>query len=142
MQNGHRLILSGIVTRAARYIIVGGSVNAGLYALYLMLTSWLLLPPLAATSIVYATGVILSYLGNALWAFQRSRSHLDSVWRYIAVYFLGYLVQAGTLVSLTELTPAPHQLAQLLAMAAAAASIFFLLNFWVFGSKQAPTEQQ
>lgn len=122
--------------RAIRYGTVGGAVNASLYCFYLILTLWVGMVPLIATSAVYATGVFLTYLGNSIWAFEKTRSHKFSAPRYIAVYLIGYLFQTSLLYILTKVLSAPHQIAQLFAMGCAAGSIFLLLNFWVFADRR------
>ena len=124
-----------MVRRAMRYAMVGGGVNAGLYALYLILTGWLGAAPLLATLLVYVVGIVLTYLGNALWSFERTRPHAAGLPRYVAAYIAGYAVQAGMLVVLIELLSLRHYYSQIVAMAAAAATIFVLLNFWVFASQ-------
>lgn len=93
-------------------------------------------PPIVATSVVYALGIALTYIGNASWSFKRERSHIQSVLRYIIVYVLGYLVQAGALLVLHNKCGVPHLIAQICAMLGAALTIFALLSYWVFRSSQ------
>jgi putative flippase GtrA len=128
--------------RAARYLVVGASVNGALYLFYLAMTELLGLAPLVATTVAFGIGVAMTYLGNALWAFRRTRSHLQSAPRYVAAYAVGYGVQLGTIFGLTRWLSVPHQLAQLVAMGCAAVAIFVLLNAWVFaasaGKKPSP----
>ena len=124
------------LARAIRYGVVGGSVNLGLFGLYLALTEWASFIPLLATTLVYATGIALTYLGNAFWSFQSEKSHSYAAPRYVATYLAGYLIQAGLLLTLMRLLSLPHAIAQLIAMGAAAGTIFILLNTWVFAARQ------
>lgn len=121
-----------LVRNAIRYGLVGAIVNTALYILYLVASIWLALSPLVSTTIVYVLGVSASYAANSIWAFKSSASHLHSAPRYLVAYAAGYGVQAGVLITLTSLSVV-HYIAQLFAMACAAATIFLLLNFWVFG---------
>lgn len=121
-----------IIIRAFRYGVVGGSVNLALFLFYLGITDWGGITPLLATTIVYVIGVALTYAGNAVWSFGNNTKHNYAAPRYIATYLAGYLIQAGVLSGLVRLSSVPHPIAQLLAMASAAGSIFLLLNFWVF----------
>ncbi|OLF81345.1 hypothetical protein AWH62_01345 [Maricaulis sp. W15] len=116
--------------------MVGIVANTALFGLYLVLASWGATPPLVATSLVYAIGIVLTYLGNALWSFERARTHAHTAPRYVAAYFIGYIVQAGGLQVFLHTFSVPHQIAQLMAMACAAGSIFLLLNIWVFAANR------
>jgi putative flippase GtrA len=130
------------VRKAIRYAVVGALSNLALYGLYLALTMLTPVAPLTAATVVFATGIALTYGGNALWAFERSRSHLSSAARYVTVYLAGYGIQIGVLAALIRLAGAPHQIAQLIAMGAAAVTIFTLLNLWVFAARRPAATRQ
>jgi len=115
-----------------RYGIVGAISNGLLYLLYVGLTLLLSLAPLLASTIVFAIGIGVTYIGNALWAFDRPKSHGYSLPRYVLTYFSGFCVQIGVLSGLISVFGMPHLIAQLIGMGAAAVTIFLLLNLWVF----------
>jgi putative flippase GtrA len=95
------------------------------------------LDPIIVSSLVFFIGVGVTYVGNAFWAFDREKSHAQTAPKYIACYFIGYLVQIGILAFLTKVFDVSHFFAQLVGMGGAAVTIFVLLNFWVFRGDQA-----
>lgn len=124
--------------RVIRYGIIGVGANSLLYGLYLFFTILANINPLTSTTVVYIAGILLTYLGNSIWAFESKKPHAHSAPRYLAVYLLGYATQASLLHILTTILFIPHYLAQLFAMGCAAGTIFLLLNFWVFGRGRQP----
>lgn len=118
--------------KLVKYLIVGGSVNAFLYGVYLLLSMAFDVSPLIATTITYVLGVALTYIGNTFWSFEHGQSHTYSLPRYIAAYGVGYVVQAGVLIGAVSAFGIMHQIAQLAAMVVAAGAIFMLLNYWVY----------
>lgn len=114
-----------------RYLTVGVVSNGLLYAAYLLIT-YLGMPPVVATSLLYVSGVGGTYLANRGWSFQSTRDHSEAAPRYLMAYGAGYGVQVATLSGLTYLLHVPHQFAQLCAMGGAAVTIYAGLKFWVF----------
>jgi putative flippase GtrA len=125
------LILSLIERPAVRYLIVGGSTNLGLLALYAGLTA-LGLHEVTASSIGYATGIAVTYILNKGWSFRDQSAHHTAFIKYIVAYGAGYVVQIAVLSGLAFQLGLPHIIAQLVAVLAAAVSIFVLLKSFVF----------
>lgn len=116
-----------------RYLIVGGSTNLVLLILYAGLTA-LGIHAVAASSIGYATGIVVTYILNKGWSFRDQSAHHTAFIKYIVAYGAGYVVQIAVLSGLAFQLGLPHILAQLVAMLAAAVSIFSLLKLFVFRS--------
>lgn len=114
-----------------RYLTVGVVSNGLLYAGYVLLTYFGMLPVIA-TSVLYAVGIAGTYMANRSWSFKSDRGHVQAAPRYLLAYGAGYLVQVATLSGLTYLLGVPHQIAQLAAMVGAAGTIYISLRVWVF----------
>jgi len=128
-----KLIIAIIERPAVRYLIVGGSTNLALLALYAGLTA-LGLHEVTASSIGYATGIVVTYILNKGWSFRDQSAHHMAFIKYIVAYGAGYVVQIAVLSGLAFQLGLPHLIAQLVAMLAAAVSIFSLLKLFVFRS--------
>ncbi|OLF70991.1 hypothetical protein AWH62_13025 [Maricaulis sp. W15] len=126
-----KLIYAIIERPAVRYLIVGGSTNLALLALYAGLTA-LGVHEVTASSIGYSTGIVVTYILNKGWSFRDKSTHHTAFIRYIAAYGVGYVVQIAVLYGLTFQLGLPHIISQIVAMIAAAVSIFSLLKLFVF----------
>lgn len=129
-----RELILGLIERpAVRYLIVGGSTNLALLALYAGLTA-LGIHEVTASSIGYATGIVVTYVLNKGWSFRDQSAHHTAFVKYVVAYGAGYVVQIAVLSGLAFRLGLPHIIAQLIAMIAAAVSIFSLLKLFVFRS--------
>lgn len=127
-----RELILGLIERpAVRYLIVGGSTNLALLALYAGLTA-LGIHEVTASSIGYATGIVVTYVLNKGWSFRDQSAHHTAFVKYVVTYGAGYVVQIAVLSGLAFRLGLPHIIAQLIAMIAAAVSIFSLLKLFVF----------
>ena len=111
-----------ILARAGRYAIVGTASNGLLYLLYIVLTT-LGIAPEPASVALYCLGVIGTYFANRQWSFSGARAHTWAAPRYVATYLGGLVMQVVVLAIGYRILAAPHQLAQLVAMVAAAGTI-------------------
>lgn len=127
--SGHR---RDALIRLARYAIVGMAANGALYLGYIALTA-IRIPPEAASALLFVVGVTATYIVNRGWSFKSRENHGWAAPRYAATYLFGFGIQIGVLAAAYRMFDVPHLIAQLFAMACAAATIFLLLNFWVFG---------
>jgi len=118
-----------------RYTIVGLSSNVALYAGYLLATS-LGMGHKAAMTLLYATGILVTFLFNRHWTF-RDRGNTQSAFiRYIVIYGLGYLVNFAGLYLFVDQIGYSHQIVQGILILFVAILLFLLQRFWVFGSQQ------
>lgn len=118
--------------RLARYAIVGLASNGVLYLGYIALTA-VRMPPEAASAILFVVGITGTYIVNRGWSFKSHEDHGWAAPRYAATYLFGFGIQIGVLAAAYRMFDVPHLIAQLFAMVCAAAMIFLMLNFWVFG---------
>ena len=114
-----------------RYLIVGAGTNSALLAIYAGVT-FFGVNEIAASSAVYAIGIVVTYILNKGWSFRDQSAHHTAFIKYIVAYGAGYVVQIAVLSGLAFQLGLPHFIAQLVAMIAAAVSIFFLLKLFVF----------
>lgn len=121
-------MIEGLPT-LVRYLVVGAVTNL----LLLLCFSWLnlYLPAIAASSLVFVTGIAISYSANKNWSFKSPGRHRREAPRYILAYLAGYAVQLTVLTMVIHFT---HHaiLAQAVAMVVAAAVIFAMLKLFVF----------
>ena len=83
----------------ARFL-VAGAVNTGIsYAVYLLLLA--ILPYLAAYTISYLVGIVISYLLLTRFVF-RTRRRLATAVRFPLVYIAQYLIGSAVIVLLVE----------------------------------------
>lgn len=114
-----------------RFGVVGVAVNLALYAVYLELVS-AGLGAKTAMSVVYASGVVLSYLLNRRWTFGRRAGPRDDVRRHAVVCLAGYLLNLGTLSVFVDLMGLAHQFVQAVMVFVVAALTFGSQKVWVF----------
>ena len=121
--------------QVSRYVTVGVLSNLGLYLGYLLLT-FMGLGHKVAMSLLYAIGVLQTFVLNKRWSFRHDGPSGTSFLRYVLVYVLGYAVNLGALVLLVDFGGAPHQIVQAAMIVAIAIGMFALQKYWVF---QSPT---
>jgi putative flippase GtrA len=114
-----------------RWLIVGVLSNAVLYAIYLLLTAWWLIPAAAMTT-VYVLGVLLGFLAHRRWSFEHKGSARPAMVRYVAAYLLGYLVNLGGLEAGVRILGIRHELVQAVMIVVVAALMFLLQKHYVF----------
>jgi putative flippase GtrA len=123
----------------ARYVTVGVLSNLALYAGYLLLT-FMGLGHKLAMSLLYAVGVLQTFVLNKLWSFGHKGPSGAPLLRYVLVYALGYLVNLSALVLLVDIAGAPHEAVQGAMIVAIASGMFVLQKYWVFQPSTAASE--
>jgi putative flippase GtrA len=91
--------MSGSRQQFARFL-VGGAVNSGATQGLFVILSWSI-PPLAAYSIVYLSGIVLAYVINTVFVFQ-TRASVRAAARLPAAYLVSYLAGLALLMPLTR----------------------------------------
>jgi putative flippase GtrA len=114
-----------------RYAIVGAASNLLCYVIYLGLTRLGLGPKLAMT-LLYAVGLLQTFVFNKKWTFEHGGSHSKVFFRYCAAYGLGYVINIGVLFILVDLRGYPHQLVQGVMILSLALMLFLIQKYWVF----------
>lgn len=115
----------------SRFAVVGVISNAMLYGGYLFLTRSGVSPKIAMT-LLYAVGVVQTFVVQRRWTFGSRATSGASFARYSLSYALGYLVNLLTLHLLVDIHGFPHQAVQALAVIEVAVILFLLQKFWVF----------
>lgn len=114
-----------------RYAIVGLTANLLLYLGYLGLTAVGTGHKIAMT-LLYATGVLLTFIVNRSWSFSHRGMIHAAFTRYLIAYALGYLLNLSLLWLAVDLLHLPHRGVQAAAIVVVALSLFVLHRYWVF----------
>lgn len=114
-----------------RYLVVGIGSNALLYLAYLALTAVGMDPKLAMT-LLYALGVIQTFVFNKHWSFRHVGKHGPAFVRYGLAYALGYIVNLSALMLLVDQMGLSHQWVQGAMIVVVALLLFLAQRYWVF----------
>ena len=94
-----------------RYAIVGFCSNAILYFIYLVATNYGI-GYKTAMILLYAIGILLTFLFNRRWTFDHQGFVTKAFIRYISVYGLGYVFNLAALFLFMGELEFPYQLVQ------------------------------
>ena len=114
-----------------RYALVGLVSNTIGYLLYLFLTTVGFGPKLTM-SILYLGGVLQTFVFNKKWTFNNHGKLNVTLFRYISIYGIGYLINFAALIIFVDRLGYPHQLVQALIIPILALILFTLQKLWVF----------
>ena len=118
-----------------RYAVVGLVSNVVSYLLYLLVT-WFGMGPKTAMSLLYAMGVLQTFVFNKKWSFRFDGEVAPALVRYATVYMLGYAINLLALVLLVDQAGLQHQLVQGVMILVVAAMLFMAQRYWVFPKTQ------
>jgi putative flippase GtrA len=105
--------------------------NLLLYLAYLLITGIGIGHKLAMT-ILYVTGVCLTFVFNKNWTFSHRGQYRKTFIGYILIYLLGYLVNFSALYLFVDRLEFPHQLVQGVMILVIAVLMFLLQKFLLF----------
>ncbi len=125
------MISTGTRRQFMRYATVGLASNLLLYLAYLGLTT-MGLEYKTAMSLLYVSGVLLTFIANRVWSFNHSGMAHSAFVRYVIAYVLGYLLNLGLLWLAVDHMRLPHQGVQAAAIVLVAVSLFVMHKYWVF----------
>ena len=114
-----------------RYAAVGLISNGVGFLLYLGLTFAGMEHKIAMT-LLYAIGVLQTFVFNKRWSFQHDGVHGPAFVRYCITYGLGYVINLLALIVLVDFVGYPHEIVQGIMVISLAAMLFTLQKFWVF----------
>ena len=120
-----------------RFSVVGIGLNGTLYGAYLVLVG-AGVPIKSAMSLTYACGVVLGFLLNRRWSFDRPPTRGDAS-RYLAAYAAGYVLNLAALALFVDAWGLAHQGVQAAMVIVIAALLFLAQKYWVFRPAQQPT---
>ena len=135
-----------ITRQLACFAVIGVSLNAALYAAYLLLTHTML-GHLAAMTVAYCSGVVAGFVLNRRFTFGFEGDKSVAFVRYVAAYLAGYFINLAALWLLVDRLGVPHEIAQGALVLSIAVLLFFLQRYWVFSTTSgkaygAPTLQE
>ena len=120
-----------------RYSLLGITINASGYLMYLLIT-FLGVPPKVAVTVLYFVAAFVGYWGNRQLTFK----HQGSVWgsgaRYIIAHGLGYLLNLAMLIIFVDQLHYPHQWVQAAAVFTVAGFLFLAFKFFVYAEPRQP----
>lgn len=116
-----------------RYAVVGIISNLTLYLGYLLLTN-LGMGHKSAMSLLYATGVVLTFIFNRSWTFSHQGHITKSFVSYISIYVFGYLLNLGGLYCFVDILGFRHEWVQGFLVFIIALLLFVLQKTIVFKS--------
>lgn len=119
------------IVQFTRYAIVGLVSNGLLYIAYLLLTGIGMDPKISMT-ILYALGVLQTFVFNKKWSFRHHGKVSYSLVKYILSYLLGYLINLFVLWYFVDILAYPHQIVQAIMIVLLAVMLFALQRYWVF----------
>jgi putative flippase GtrA len=114
-----------------RFVVIGIASNAVGYLCYLGFTRAGLGPKLSMT-IVYALGVTQSFAFNRSWSFKYGGDAVPAFARYVATYFLGYVMNFVAMYVAVDRFGLPHAWVQLSMCCILAIGLFLMQRLWVF----------
>ncbi len=121
--------------QGVRYAVVGAVVGAAsnfvLYAAYLGLTA-VGVGPKSAMTVLYAYGILQTYLLNKAWTFQQNGVKLRGFRRYHYEYLASYVLNIGVLYLFVDRLGMPHRIVQGIAIIGIAVLLFVAQRSWVF----------
>lgn len=120
-----------IRTQFIRYVVVGLASNGVVYLVYLALTR-LGMGPKLAMSLLYAVGVLQTFVLNRKWSFQYDGAARPALIRYAFLYVAGYVMQLLALILLVDQATLPHQWVMGGLVLTMAVLLFIGQKFWVF----------
>ena len=114
-----------------RYGVVGVAVNLLLFPAYLGLTR-LGMGHKTGMTLVYASGVLMSFVFNRNWTFRHRGQPPAALVRYLVAYAAGYFLNLALLWALVDRAGFPHAWVQGTLIFVIAGCIFLMQKFWVF----------
>jgi putative flippase GtrA len=122
-------------SKVVRFGALGVANNLLAYGLFAVMTI-AGVPAIAAASITYALGMIVSYVGNRSFTFAHAGSARRSVVRFLVVNAVGYGINVAILAIFVEHLDFDPLLVQLAAIVLVAGLIFVSMRFWVFADDE------
>lgn len=116
-----------------RFGIVGLISNLLIFIIYLSITGFGV-GHKSSMSLLFALGVIQTFVFNKRWTFGHEGFLRASFLRYVIIYILAYFLNFMALLFLVDKLGYPHQVVQGLLILSISLILFLLQKFWVFRS--------
>ncbi len=119
----------------ARYLVVGGLGTVTHLAVLALCVELLGINAVLGATAGFVAALSVSYVLNHYWTFQSRRSHLSSLWRYVAVSLAGLALNAGMMYALIYFLHWWYFAAQLSVIWVVPLSNFLLNRYWTFSTE-------
>lgn len=116
---------------AAKFLVVGASNNAAMYALFVG-QSFAGMNAIVAATITYALGMVISFVLHERWTFRHSGNRRRTIVRFLIANLGGYLLNVAILWVFVSRLGLPQIAVQLFALGVVAIALFFTMRGWVF----------
>ena len=120
------------VDQVGKFFGVGILSTSAHYACMILVVEVVKSPPVAASSIGYGVGAVVSYLLNYTFTFKSNRPHVDAGIRFMLGALLGLLVNTAIMYIGTNVLNANYLLAQFVATGVVFFINFVVGKFWTF----------
>jgi putative flippase GtrA len=118
--------------RLVRHLIVGGSGTAGYFVFVALLVEVMTVSPVVSVMIGYSVLALYTYLVSRRWVYHTNSKHLPTIFRFIVLLVLGFVLNTGIMYLVTE-TLAQHYLWGLVSSVAIVPATNFSISYlWVF----------
>lgn len=114
-----------------KFVFIGLISNLILYFSYLVVTQYEI-GTKVAMSLLYALGVLQTFVFNKKWTFSHHGQFNVAFLRYIVIYGAGYFVNLGALVIFVDRFGYPHQWVQGVMIPLVGVLLFVMQKIWVF----------
>jgi putative flippase GtrA len=118
-----------------RYLIVGALGTGVHLAILALCVEWLCMGATGGTVAGFIGALLVSYILNHRWAFDSSRPHASSLWRYALVSVSGLVLNTTMVSAMVNYLQCWYFTAQLSVIWVVPISNFFLNRYWTFGTK-------
>jgi putative flippase GtrA len=117
-----------------RFAVIGLSLNAALYASYLLLTHTVM-GSRAAMTVTYSAGVLIGFVLNRRITFRFEGDNGSALLRYIGAYAIGYAINFIGLWLLVDRFAVAHEIVQGGMTLCLPVVLFSLQRYWVFPNR-------
>jgi putative flippase GtrA len=133
---------TGFLRSAFWFVVIGATNNVVSYILFAVLVHLGGMDPVAAVTITYALGMIISFLGNRRLTFRHTGHVGRTIAKFVAVNAVGYAVNVAILRLFVHGLGLSPLIVQLFAIVVVASITFFSMRLWVFRDTDEALEEQ
>ena len=130
-------LISENIGKIFRYLLVGLSLNATMYFVYLVLAGFYF-SPFSTVLLLYPLGVLVGFFAHRRITFKSSSQKWSffELSKYVFLHVIGFFLNLLLLYVFFEKMGYPHQLVQLATMFIVAGFLFVSMNLFVFPAMQ------
>ena len=118
--------------RAVRHLIVGGSGTAGYFVFVALLVEKMAVSPVLSVVVSYSLLALYTYLVSRRWVFNTNSKHLPTIFRFIVLLMIGFVLNTGIMYFVTEILMQNYLWGLFGSAAVVPATNFTISYFWLF----------